>query len=102
MSTMELTKTQRRWLSRKAQRIKPTVMIGKEGLSAAVSAQTSAELDAHELIKVRFVGHKDVMGEITPVLAANLSAELVNTIGHVAVLYRARAKEADRDIILPD
>ena len=99
---MALTKTQRRWLARKAQRIKPTVMIGKDGLSEGVTGQTDAELEAHELIKVRFVGHKEFISEIAPLLATNTRADLVRTIGHVAVLYRPREDEEKRDIVLPD
>ena len=98
---MELTKTQRRWLASKAQRTKPTVMIGKEGLSDGVTAQTEAELEAHELIKVRFVGHKESLKEIAFQLASNTNAALVRTIGHVAVLYRPREDEEDREIVLP-
>lgn len=98
---MELTKTQRRWLASKAQRTKPTVMIGKEGLSEGVTAQTDAELEAHELIKVRFVGHKEYVKEISPKLAENTNAALVRTIGHVAVLYRPRKEMEEREIVLP-
>ena len=98
---MEITKTQRRWLASKAQRTKPTVMIGKEGLSEGVTAQTDAELEAHELIKVRFVGHKEYVKEISPKLAENTNAALVRTIGHVAVLYRPRKDVEERVIKLP-
>ena len=98
---MELTKTQRRWLASKAQRIKPTVMIGKDGLSDGVTAQADAELEAHELIKVRFVGHKESLDDITSLLASNTKAALVRTIGHVAVLFRPREDEEKREIVLP-
>ncbi len=98
---MELTKIQRRWLASKAQRLKPTVMIGKEGLSEGVTAQTDAELEAHELIKVRFVGHKEFIEEIAPLLANGTNAALVRTIGHIAVLYRPREDEDKREIVLP-
>ena len=98
---MELTKTQRRWLAARAQKIKPTVMIGKEGLSEGVTKQTDAELEAHELIKVRFVGHKEFLGEIAPMLASNTGAVLVRTIGHVAVLYRPREDAEKREILPP-
>ena len=99
---MELSKRQRRWLATRAQRIRPTVMIGKEGLSEGVTKQTDAELAAHELIKVRFVGHKEFIDEIAPMLASNTGAALVRIIGHVAVLYRPREDEETRDIKLPD
>jgi len=98
---MEITKNQRRYLSTLAQKIKPTVMIGKEGLSSAVISQTDAELKAHELIKVKFVGHKDFKKEIAPLLAENTKSVFVRIIGHNAVFYRPEEKEEDRKIILP-
>lgn len=99
---MELTKTQRRWLASKAQKLKPAAMIGKEGLSEGVTGQADTELEAHELIKVRFVGHKESIAEIAPLLAKNTNAALVRIIGHVAVLYRPREDEEKREIRLPD
>jgi RNA-binding protein len=98
---MELTKEQRRWLASRAQHIKPTVMLGKEGLSAGVTGQTRAELEAHELIKVRFVGQKEAVRELSPLLASAADAVLVRVIGHVAVLYRPRDDREKRDIVLP-
>ncbi|MCG8452502.1 MAG: YhbY family RNA-binding protein [Spirochaetales bacterium] len=98
---MELTKYQRRWLASKAQRIHPTVMIGKEGLSDGVAGQTVAELEAHELIKVRFVGHKEYRDDIAPLLAERTESVLVRCIGHVAILYRPREDAEKRDIHLP-
>jgi len=76
-------------------------MIGKEGLSEGVTAQTEAELEAHELIKVRFVGHKEYIKEIAPLLAEGTKAALVRTIGHVAVFYRPREDKDEREIVLP-
>jgi RNA-binding protein len=98
---MEITKTQCRWLASKAQRIKPTVMIGKEGLTEGVTGQTRTELEAHELIKVRFVGHKEYIQEIAPRLAENTDSSLIRTIGYVAVFYRPREDEDKRVIVLP-
>ncbi len=98
---MEVSNNQRRWLARKAHRVKPTVVIGKHGLSEAVTARTNEELEAHELIKIRFVGHKESVREIAPMLAGNTEAVLVRTIGHVAVLYRPRKDPEQREIVLP-
>ncbi len=98
---MEVSNSQRRWLARKAHRIKPTVVIGKQGLSEAITARTNEELESHELIKIRFVGHKEYVHEIAPMLAANTGAVLVQTIGHVAILYRPRKDSEKREIVLP-
>ena len=98
---MELTKSQRRWLARRAHGIRPTVMIGKDGLSEGVSAQTDAELEAHELIKVRFVGYKESRRDLAPALAEGTGSALVRIIGHVAILYRPRRTAEERTIVLP-
>ena len=99
---MEVSNNQRRWLARKAHQVDPTVVIGKQGLSDAITARTDEELESHELIKVRFVGHKEYVGEIAPMLAGNTDAVLVQTIGHVAVLYRPRKDPDKREIVLPN
>ena len=98
---MEVSKKQRRWLARKAHRVEPTVMIGKQGFTEAVNVRTDAELESHELIKIRFVGHKEQVREIAQLLAENTEAALVQTIGHVAVLYRPRKDPERPGIVLP-
>jgi len=98
---MEVSKGQRRWLAREAHRVEPTVMVGKEGLTEAVAARTDAELEHHELIKIRFVGHKEHVREIAQTLVENTGAVLVQTIGHVAVLYRPTRDPEQRAIVLP-
>ena len=98
---MEVSNKQRRWLARNAHRVEPTVMIGKQGLTDAITTRTDAELESHELIKIRFVGHKEHVREFARTLAQNTEAALVQTIGHVAVLYRPRTDPAKREIVLP-
>jgi RNA-binding protein len=76
-------------------------MIGKEGLTQAVADRTDAELVVHELIKVRFVDHKEQVREIAPLLAEQTDAALVQVIGHVAILYRPSPDPDSRHIELP-
>ena len=73
----ELDGFQRRHLRGLAHPLKPVVMIGKEGLTEAVVAKTEAELVAHELIKIRFLGWKDTKKELLGELAERTRAELV-------------------------
>ncbi len=90
---MDISKSRRRQLAREAQSIKPTVMLGKEGLTTELTEKTDAELESHELIKVRFVACKEQVGEIASELAQRTGSVLVRTIGHVAVLYREKPED---------
>ena len=84
-----------------AQKIQPTVMLGKNGLTDAVHAQIRKEFGVRELLKLRFVDFKDTKNELANQIAENLSAELVRVIGNVAVFYKPAEDPKDREIQLP-
>lgn len=88
-----LTNTERRRLRAEAHHLKPVVQIGKEGLSSGIAAEVKRSLEAHELIKVRLAGDRDERAGQARELAEAAGAELVGTIGAVAILYRAPAVE---------
>jgi len=97
----ELDGYQRRHLRGLAHPLKPVVMIGKEGLSEAVVAKTDAELNAHELIKIRFQAAKDEKKEILRELAQQTRAELVGVVGHVGILFRQNREPDKRRVKVP-
>jgi RNA-binding protein len=96
-----LTSRQRGYLSGLAASLRPTVMIGKEGVSDGVLRALKAEFDYRELVKLRFVDGKDKRVELSRDLAVRTGAELVRVIGFVAVLYRRSSDAARRLIELP-
>jgi len=65
-------------------------MIGQAGFTAATLAETQLALDAHELIKVKIRAEKDDRKVICQTLCAETGAELIQTIGQIAVLYRQK------------
>ena len=69
----ELTGSERKYLRGLAHGLKPIVQVGREGVSPAVVASADAALRAHELVKVRFVGHTDERRELAERLAAELN-----------------------------
>ena len=98
---MPLSKAQRRHLKQLAHPLKPVVMIGQHGLTDAVLAETEQALEAHELIKVRVsVGDRDARSAVIDELERRSGAERVQTIGHIAILYRAPGNRPPR-ITLP-
>jgi RNA-binding protein len=97
----ELTKSQRSYLRKIANPLKPTAMLGKQGLTPELVEKVSRELDAHELIKVRLLEYKDQKEALSRTLVEETGAELISLIGNVITLYRAPADAGRRQIALP-
>jgi len=93
-----LTGAQRRYLRSQAHHLEPAVLIGKNGLTDAVIASVDESLEAHELVKVRFVEHKDEKKTLGPVLAERTRSHLAGMVGHIAILYRQHEDEDKRRI----
>lgn len=90
----DLTGKQKRYLRGLAHHLDPVVYVGNAGLSTALVAKTSEELDNHELIKVK-VGENSPLGrkEVGPRLAEATGAALVQILGKIVILYRAREEK---------
>ena len=86
--TTKLSATDRRTLKQAAHDLRPVVMVGKEGVGQPLIQAAVNALEAHELIKVRFVEHKDERQVLSGQLSDGAGAVVVGMIGHVAVLYR--------------
>ncbi len=97
---MPLKPYQKRQLRALAHPLKPVVLLGGQGLSEAVLEEIEHALGHHELIKVRIPGMgREEKRLAIEAICARTGAELVQTIGHVAVLFRPRAK--DSKLMLP-
>ena len=75
-------------LRAEAHTLKPVVMIGQSGLTAAVLAEIELALDAHELVKVKIRAERDERKMIIEKICSDTGAELIQTIGQIAVIYR--------------
>jgi len=95
-----LTSAQTRFLRGQAHDLKAHWQVGGKGVSPAVIAEIDAALEQHELIKVRIAapGRAERQALIEQ-LAAGCLAAVVQTIGHIAVLYRPSTER--RQIVLP-
>ena len=71
-----------------AHALNPVVMIGQAGLTDAVLNEINLALDAHELIKVKIRAERDERRDISSQICVTTQAELVQSIGQIAVLYR--------------
>jgi RNA-binding protein len=97
---MQLNDKQRRHLRGLAHDLKPVVLVGDSGLTDGVVRETERALHDHELIKIKVrAADRDTRDALIADLATRTTSELVNRIGHVAVLYRKRPDKTG--IVLP-
>ena len=75
-------------LRAEAHTLKPVVMIGQSGFTAAVLVEIEQALDSHELIKVKIRAERDERQLISEKICTDTGAELIQTIGQIAVIYR--------------
>lgn len=99
---IELTGRQRRILRGLAHGLEPVVHVGRERVTDEVVAQVDRALEAHELIKIRFLDGKSAKSELIAELVRRTGALEAGRIGHVAMLYRPRTDPEKRSIRLPD
>jgi RNA-binding protein len=71
-----------------AHTLKPVVMIGQSGLTAGVLAELDQALNIHELIKIKIRAERDQRKLISEKICSDTGAELIQTIGQTAVIYR--------------
>jgi RNA-binding protein len=86
----ELSNREVRELKARAQRIKPMLKVGKDGLSPSFLKAVDDALAHHELVKVKFDEFKEQKKILGPQLAEGVSANVIMQVGHVAVLFRRK------------
>jgi RNA-binding protein len=87
----------RRRLKRIAHHLEPVVLVGDQGISDSVVAETRRALDDHELIKVRIhSGDREDRAALADRLAEACQATIVQRIGKVAVLFRSNPEANPR------
>jgi RNA-binding protein len=86
---MSLTEKMKRDLRGHGHTLKPVVSIGNAGLSKAVLREIELSLDHHELMKIKVGGaERDERKQIIKTICDRFDAELVQAIGHIALIYR--------------
>ncbi len=82
-------------LRRLGHNLKPVVTVAGNGLSETVSAEIARALNDHELIKIKLVADdRDAKKTLTETICKDNNAQLVQSIGHVILVYR-KAKTPD-------
>ena len=86
---MSLTEKQKRHLRGLAHSLKPIMIVGGSGITEAFLNELDLTLEHHELIKVRVnAADREERDEMVAQLCEASNAELVQRIGHIAIIYR--------------
>ncbi len=95
---MDLSSKQRRKLRALAHELDPVARLGKDGLTEPVIQAVKKALDDHELIKVKFVEHKEEREAIAEDLAKATDSQQAGMIGNIVILYRQNPDPEKRNI----
>ncbi|HAD08934.1 MAG TPA: ribosome assembly RNA-binding protein YhbY [Porticoccaceae bacterium] len=88
----ELSSTNKKHLRRIGHSLTPIVTVAGKGLSENVVAELNRALDDHELIKVKLaVGDKAARQAVINEISTTCEAQVVQTIGHIALLFKKSA-----------
>jgi len=98
--SISLSGKQRKYLRGLAHHLSPVVLIGVKGLSAEQVKAVDEALLAHELIKVKFLEHKEQKGDLAAAMAEATGAMVAGIIGNIAILYRPHPDPRKRRISL--
>jgi RNA-binding protein len=86
---MSLSPAQKKFLRSLGHSLKPIVTVGSAGVTPAVTAELDASLAHHELVKIKVrSGERSSRREMVTSLCEATGSELVQQIGHMALLYR--------------
>lgn len=94
---MPITEPQKRHLRKLAHKLKPVVMLGNAGFSEGVANELDLALEHHELIKVKVSAEdREARDALIRNICESAGCDLVQRIGHIAILYRAAKKPVIR------
>lgn len=87
---MSLTNAEKKRFRAIGHNLKPVVIIAQKGLTENIGQEINRALESHELIKVKLqVPDRETKQQLIEGICKDYQAEAVQSIGHVALLYRA-------------
>ena len=83
-----LNSRQKKILRAKAHDLKPIVLVGKSGVTNGCIDSIDTAIESHELIKVKFLEHKDNKKSLSETICIKTESEIVGNLGHTIMLFR--------------
>lgn len=91
----QITAAERKKLKAEAHHLKPLVQIGQKGLTDSIINAVDDALESHELIKLKFMEHKEDKKQLSYRIAADTESEVVGIIGNILILYRKKPAKSE-------
>jgi len=86
---MSLSTEQKKQFRTIGHSLNPIITVAGKGLTENIQLEVDRALDDHELIKVKFaVGDRTVKQALIKELCGIVEAQIVQEIGHIALIYR--------------
>ncbi|WP_022664852.1 ribosome assembly RNA-binding protein YhbY [Desulfospira joergensenii] len=100
---IQLKGSQRKYLRGLAHKLNPSALVGQKGVTRALIEEIGQALDAAELIKIKFVDHKDkeTKTALTEEICEQTGSTAAGMVGHVVVLFRRNPDPEKQKINLP-
>lgn len=87
---MSLAKPLIQTLRQRGHKLRPVVRLGNQGLTEGVLKEIDLSLAHHELMKIRLGEDRETRAAMVSDICQRIGAELVQSIGRVALLYRPK------------
>ena len=91
---MTLSTDQKKSLRTIGHKLNPIITVAGKGITDNINEEIERALNDHELIKIKLIcDDRDDKPVLTQTICNEHGAELVQTIGHVILIYRKAAKQ---------
>ena len=94
MENLPLSSAEKKELRGIAQRLKPHLHIGKQGLSKTVLTEVETALTKNGLIKIRFESDRSAIQKYSSKIKEKLSCEYLGSVGKVSIFFRDMPESA--------
>tara|TARA_B100000212_G_scaffold315833_1_gene270258 strand:+ start:134 stop:439 length:306 start_codon:yes stop_codon:yes gene_type:complete len=97
---MEINTKQKKFLKGLSHNIKPSIIIGKDGLTSGTLHSIVQALENKELIKIKFNAFKDKKNELAKNIELETKSSIISKIGNVFIYFRQNSDIEKRKYFL--
>lgn len=98
-TTNVITNNQKKFLRGIAHGLNPMIIIGSQGVTDNLMAELEKTLTHHEILKIKIAaGEREDRKEVIDFIINATRAQLVQSVGKMFVIYRARVKDPQLEL----